>query len=125
MTLASKIAKFEKEWKAHTFSTGVYPGEDYVSFQRKYRNLLKAVAENAGMELHSFNKNHYEFSAVLRDKETGAFVYVSISDVRFFPNEWATSILYRTMAHEKDWTGGYNRYSTLSDLSDNLRRLYA
>lgn len=51
------------------------------------------------------------------------FYYISISDVRYWKNEWADYILYRTMEHEKDWTGGSNQYSSLNDLSENLIKL--
>lgn len=36
------------------------------------------------MELHSFSKNHYEFSAVVKSNTTNQFYYISISDVRYW-----------------------------------------
>ena len=75
------------------------------------------------MELYSFCKNHYEFSAVVKSNKTNQFYYISISDVRYWKNEWANHILYRTMEHDKDWTGGSNRYSTLKELEENLLNL--
>ena len=122
--LNAKIGKFVREWSNHAWSSGPTTGEDYESFQRKYRNLLKGVAEEAGFELYHFGKNHYCFSAVLRHKETGAFAFVSISDVRFFNGEWHSRILYRQMRHEKDWAGLNNHFSTLEELPRNLFLLF-
>ncbi len=93
---------------------------EYEDFQRNYRSVLKEVGKNIGFELHSFSKNHYEFSAVMKSNLTNQFYYISISDVRYFKNEWADNILYRTMEHARDWTGGSNRYSTLENLAKNL-----
>ncbi len=97
--------------------------QEYKNFQRNYRSVLKEIGKNIGFELHSFNKNHYDFSVVMKSNMTNQFYYLSISDVRYWKNEWANNILYRTMEHEKDWTGGSNRYSTLENLSENLLNL--
>lgn len=96
---------------------------EYRKFQSQYRNVLKDICTQIGFELHSFNKNHYSFSAVLQSQTTEQYYYISISDVRYWKNEWANQILFRTMEHEKDWTGGSNRYSTLQDLAENLSSL--
>jgi len=96
---------------------------EYSDFQRNYKSVIKEFCKDIGMELHSFNKNHYNFSAVIKSNATNQFYYVSISDVRYWKNEWADNILYRTMEHEKDWTGGSNRYSKLQDLPESLLNL--
>lgn len=125
MSKLSKVEKLEAKWYDHEFSSGPYPGEDYLQFQKEARAALAEVAAEAGYVLYKFNKNHYEFSAVLQEKETGAFAYVSIADVRFFPREWGEHILYRRMKHETDWVGGPNHYSSLRMLAHDLQRLYA
>lgn len=93
-------------------------------FQREARAALKELADAAGYTLHKFLPNHYQFSAILQEHETGAYAYVSISDVRFFRNAWATNILYRQMRDEYDWHGGDNHYCTLTGLSTALQSLY-
>ena len=50
-------------------------------------------------------------------------MYLSISDVRAFPRQWATNILVRTMQHAKDWTGGYNNYCEITGVRDTVDRL--
>lgn len=120
-TTQEKVTKFIKKWNNFHFSTGSETGDDYKSFQRQYRNVLKAVAVEAGYELYDFIGNHYDFSAILNKGDS--FVYVSISDVRFWANEWYTNILYRRMRHATDWTGMENHFSTLENLVANINRL--
>ena len=42
--------------------------------------------------------------------------YVSISDVRYFSDEWYNHILIRTAKDEQDYRGGFNNYTTLDGL---------
>lgn len=119
----NKMEKFLEKWYTHEFSTGCYAGGDYLKFQREFRSLLKVIAADAGCVLHKFTKNHYCCSAVLKNQATGDFIYISISDVRGFPCAWARNILYRTMAHDADWTGGPNHFSSLQYLAENLKQL--
>lgn len=109
------------EWKNHEFSTGGIAGEDYKKFQRQMKTDLKKQAVKEGFELHSFDPGHYEFSAVL-SKQIGneeRFIYVSISDVRFFKNHWADHVLVRTMKHDHDWTGGRNTFCRWEDVAEH------
>lgn len=114
-----------ESWLTHEFSTGCYPGKDYTEFQSHARRDLRRICKENDLGLHAFNKSHYEFSAVLKHTGTGAFVYVSIPDVRFFRNEWYNSVLYRTMEHDKDWTGGGNNRCCWPELGERAAELVA
>ena len=119
-----KIKQFLEKWYNKEIEDwGGETSPEYRNFQTNYRSVIKDFCENIGMELYSFNKNHYDFSAVVKSNNTNQFYYISISDVRYWKNKWANEILYRTMEHEKDWTGGSNRYSTLENLPENLLEL--
>ena len=119
-----KVKSFLNTWLDRDIEDwGSTTSQEYKDFQRSYRNVLKEIGKNIGFELHSFSKNHYNFSAVMKSNTTNQFYYISISDVRYFKNEWANNILYRTMEHDHDWTGGSNRYSSLENLSENLVNL--
>ncbi len=102
---------------------GAFISEEYSLFQKSYKSVIKDICKDIDFELEEFNKYHYCFSAVLSSKKTEQLFYISISDVRYFKNEWANNILYRTMKDEKDWIGGSNHFSTLNDISKNLLRL--
>lgn len=110
--MTTKLKATANKWFQHHFSTGCGTGEDYLQFERDCRSDLKKMAKENGLELHTFNKNHYCFSAVLTNGEK--FVYVSISDVRYFA--WSKSVLIRSMDHAKDWTGGPNHQCKWSDV---------
>ena len=118
------INSFLKKWYNKRIEDyGSCNSPEYIQFQKEYKSVLKEIGKENNMNLHSFNKNHYEFSAVMQSNKTDKFYYVSIPDVRYFNNEWADNILYRTMGHEKDWTGGTNLYSSLENLSQELSNL--
>ena len=108
----------------YEFSTGCYTGDDYKSFQTKYINYLKTVCKSNNWELVNVGRNHYCFSCFIRNAEN-KHIYLSISDVRFWRNEWYSHILVRTAKHEKDYTGGSNNYTSLEQLQHNVTRLFA
>lgn len=114
-----------EKWKTHEFSTGSFAGKDYLTFQQQMKTDLKKRAADMGFELTRFDPNHYEFSAVLSKQvhEEKKYIYVSISDVRFFKNAWADHVLVRTMAHDKDWTGGRNTYCRWDQVLEQAERL--
>lgn len=111
-----------KKYIDYEFSSGCYTGEDYKSFQTKYINYLKAMCKENHWELVNVSKNHYCFSAFIKSSENKC-VYLSISDVRYFANEWYSHILVRTAKNEVDYRGGFNNYTTLENLGYTVARL--
>lgn len=99
----------------YEFSSGCYTGDDYKSFQTKYINFLRSICKQNHWQLVNVGRNHYCFSAFIKSAENKC-VYVSISDVRFFTNEWYTNILIRTAKNEQDYHGGFNHRTTLKEL---------
>lgn len=99
----------------YEFSSGCYTGDDYKSFQTKYINFLRSVCKQNHWQLVNVGRNHYCFSAFIKSAENKC-VYVSISDVRFFTNEWYSNILIRTAKNEQDYRGGFNHRTTLKGL---------
>lgn len=106
----------------YEFSSGCYTGDDYKSFQTKYINYLRSICKNNHWRLVNVGKNHYCFSAFIKSAENKC-VYISISDVRYFSNEWYDHILIRTTENETDYRGGFNNYTTLSDLEGTAAEL--
>ncbi len=99
----------------YEFSSGCYTGDDYKSFQTKYINFLRSICKQNHWQLVNVGRNHYCFSAFIKSAENKC-VYVSISDVRFFTNEWYSNILIRTAKNEQDYHGGFNHRATLKEL---------
>lgn len=99
----------------YEFSSGCYTGDDYKSFQTKYINYLRSICKQNHWQLVNVGRNHYCFSAFIKSAENKC-VYISISDVRFFTNEWYNNILIRTAKNEQDYYGGFNHRTTLKEL---------
>lgn len=99
----------------YEFSSGCYTGDDYKSFQTKYINFLRSICKQNHWQLVNVGRNHYCFSAFIKSAENKC-VYISISDVRFFANEWYSNILIRTAKNEQDYYGGFNHRTTLKEL---------
>lgn len=118
----SELPKTLQPFVGHMFSSGGYIGDDFKSFNTKYKNVIKKLLPN-GYELHSWSRGHYYCSAVIKDTE-GRFIYMSIGDVRYWPNEWVEKILIRTMKHDKDWTGGTNHRTDLVNFTKDIQKLY-
>lgn len=106
----------------YLFSSGGYIGDDFKSFNTKYKNAIKKLLSSE-YEIHSWNKGHYYCSGVIKTPEQ-KFIYFEISEVRYWSNEWFTNILIRTMAHDKDWSGGNNHYTTLFTFAEDISKLY-
>jgi len=116
-----KVKTFLNKWYDKEIEDcGVTTSEEYRTFQNDYKNVLKEMCKEIGFELKDFSKKHYNFSAVFQNKKNKLNYYISISDVRWWKNDWADNILYRTMKDEKDWTGGSNHFCKLPELSDYL-----
>ena len=99
----------------YELSSGCYTGDDYKSFQTKYINFLRSICKQNHWQLVNVGRNHYCFSAFIKSAENKC-VYISISDVRFFTNEWYNNILIRTAKNEQDYYGGFNHRTTLKEL---------
>lgn len=118
--MAKKLKAYD--WRDYRFSTGTTAGEDYLSYQKDAKSDLTKMAKEEGMKVHDFSKNHYCFSAVL-ETEDNKYIYVSISDVRHFPNQFLDHVLVRTMEHDKDYRGGMNNYCSWEDVGKAATRL--
>ena len=112
-----------RQYIDYEFSTGCYTGNDYKTFQTKYINFLKTICKDNNWCLIKVNKNHYCFSAFIKGATENKCVYISISDVRYFNNDWYNHILVRTAKNEVDYKGGFNHYTTLDKLEYKICEL--
>ena len=106
-----------KNWE---FTSGPTTDVDFKVFARLFRKQIQKSLP-PGAELVNASNGHYYISGFV--KRDSNFVYFSISDVRYFPGEWYKNILVRTAKHEKDYTGGSNRYTTLENFTNDVDRL--
>lgn len=117
------MEKILKKWLGYQFTSGEITGDDYKLFEKEVLNYLKKNLRKEGIEFISPSRGHYEFACIVKNINTEKFAYFSISDVRFWQDEWAYKVLYRDCTHEKDWSGGSNRYCAIEDLIDNLIKI--
>ena len=110
------------QWKNIRFESSAFLTEQFARFARAYKKAIVETLNNE-FELVKWNRGHFYISTFFRNKTTGKLIYISCSDVRFFPNEWFFNILIRTAKHEKDYTGGSNNFSSLNTLYENAVRL--
>lgn len=114
---------FIDEYLDHEFASSVGRTPEYATFERKYKNYLKTHLPS-GYSIHEFIKSHFEFSCVIKSDDN-KFFYLSIPDVRYVVNGWKEKVLIRTMAHDKDWTGGQNYFIDITNLKESLQPLHA
>lgn len=104
-------------WQGYRFesSSGLTPA--FADFSRQMRtHLRKTLAPE--FEFVNYSRGHFYFSAFAKRKDNGKLVYISCSNVRYWPDGWLTNLLIRTAQHDKDYTGGMNNTSTLEGLKD-------
>jgi len=109
-----------KDWLDWEFSSGGTTGEDFKRFARDFRKSIKEkLPERA--ELVNWNNGHYYVSGFV--KRENKYVYFSISDVRFFKDDWYGHILIRTAENDKDYTGGSNCFILLESFTREVDKL--
>ena len=94
-------------WVGHQFESSSSLTPEFAAFSSCFHKFLNTIAGKTYTLRYS--RNHFEASAFFKNIKTGRCVYVSISDVRFFPDEWYNNILVRTAKGEDDFTGGINQ----------------
>ena len=96
---------------------GTDASDETKQFRKDFYSYLKKELTPFGIELIKGKPNYYDVTVVV--KKENKYAYVSIGDVRFQRNV-CEDILYRTMAHEKDWKGGRNLYTNMDDLPSKI-----
>lgn len=102
------------------YPKGRYEGAISVT---KVRNAMK----KAGYELVNARNercnNVLEGSfGFIKDPSSGRLVYFSADASACYNGD---KVLYRTARHDRDYTGGTNRYADFSELADAVRDLFA
>lgn len=116
-----KASGIEK-WLGNRFASSTGATPEFNAFTKDFKRTLKKELGN-GFELVKWNKGHFYISAFARNLTNQKLAYLSISDVRYFPDSWFDNILIRTAEHEKDYTGGSNHYTKFGDIQKSARFL--
>jgi hypothetical protein len=102
-------------WDSVPFASSTQRTPQFNTFAAQLKTVLnRHVAPDWSPVSTSIG--HFILSGFLQHRSTGAFVYWAISDVRFSPHTWHQRILIRAAAHSRDYQGGPNHYTTLTEL---------
>ena len=118
------IKKLE-DFKGFEFESSSGLTDEYATFAKMFIQRIKQEGKIEGFTVLNASRGHFEVSGFVQSQRTGKFAYFSISDVRYFPEQWHKNILIRTAQHEKDYTGGVNQSATLENLGQRLTDLTA
>lgn len=84
---------------------------EYLAWHRLFKREFTKFLESKGMTGIDISKpNHFDMSGFFKDGSKDQIWYFSISDLRGFKE----TMLIRTAAHYKDYTGGMNQYAALN-----------
>lgn len=91
---------------------------EFAQFFRTFKSEFTKELKTQGATEIEFHRGHFYLSGFCR--VNGQLWYFSLSDVRGMdygfkvnPDSCMNKLLYRTAQHNKDWTGGQNRYATI------------
>lgn len=99
-----------------SFSSGSINSPAFHEFFDKFKRSFSYQLRYLGATDITFNKGHFYISGFFKIEDQ--FYYFSLSDVReggYHTTDWQGRIqlLMRTAEHDKDYTGGQNRYVTI------------
>ena len=103
-------------WLGYHFESSSSLTPEFSQFSKDIKKELSKLM--VGYEMLSYSRGHFEVSMFFKNIETNKLVYISCSDIRFWPDEWFNNLLIRTATHNKDYTGGSNNYTSLPLLKD-------
>lgn len=111
------------KWLGVIFESSCSKTEQFKAFVRDFRSDLKSMLKTTGWSVYKMNVMHFELSAFLYNERLDAWVYIAISDVRFFRDAWNNDMLFRSAKSARDFSGGVNQYCQFSQLSECLGRM--
>lgn len=123
------MLKKAKKWIGYNFNNGNWnkppregtdESDEMQQFFKDFRSDLKRELAEVGVSIHSMKPNYYDVTAVV--SKGGKFAYISLGDMRS-GRGWEKSILVRSMAHAKDWSGGANTYTDFDGLPERILKL--
>ena len=113
------ITKLE-DFKGFSFESSSSLTNEFVAFAKMFIQRIKQVSAANGLTVLNPSRGHFYVSGFVRNNTTEKMAYFSISDVRYFPEQWHRNILIRSAQHEKDYTGGDNQSATLENIGECL-----
>jgi len=96
----------------------------FAQFIRDTRSDIKQMLKGTGWELKTgWKGNWFTTSGFLYNQELDKWIYISISDIRYWQDDWFYNMLIRTAKNDKDYTGGTNQNCCFYGLPEKLEEL--
>jgi hypothetical protein len=93
------------------FESDSYKTEEFKSFARSFKKVIKSELESAGATLAKFSVGHFDLSGFYQIGDRVA--YFSLGDVRFPGIGITPRLMFRTAEHTKDFSGGNNNWAVI------------
>lgn len=113
---------FRKKWNGKIVKNDITA----KSFVTAFKNMLKRELNPYGINV-SLKSGFYYCSGFL--EKNGKYIYISYNIPRYgesidFNTSGILGVLYRTAKNNKDYTGGYNYFSSMYELPKNIKNLF-
>lgn len=115
----SNLGNFYQKNKNKGFALSTETSRSFSIFAGKVKKAIEADCKDYGLSLITFRKGHYDFSGFVKRDEDGAIFYFS-SFGQLAPRI-PEKMMYRSARHEKDYTGGQNRFSSWDSLVEYIQ----
>ncbi len=98
---------------------------EFRAFAKAFMNGLKVEVKIRNLEVVQVFKGHFELSGFLRRPDK-SYIYFNVGDMRWgLMGHPLDNILWRFADNERDFIGKQNRYSTLTEVMDDIVRATA
>lgn len=120
---------FKSKWDGKSVKDdGPYMSREAKSFVKGFKNMLQRELNPYGIEIVSFEGNHYDCSGFLRKGDKYVYVWYDIprneERIDFSKSGPFYGVLYRTAKNSKDYTGGHNNFSNIETLPGAILNLF-
>ena len=118
---------FKKKWdRVSVEDDGTCMSKEAKSFVTAFRNMLKRELADLNPTITIKPGHYYLFGMV---EVGGKYLYVNYEIPRWrshidMSRSGVDGVLYRPAKHDKDWTGGNNRFTSIQDLPGAIRESF-
>jgi len=117
----TKNFKKVTDWIGHKFESSCVTTYEFSKFARQFRSYIKKHMPTSWKML-SLTRGHFFLSGFIQ-KSDGQIIYFSAPDVRYDKDGWFNRLLIRTAKSDKDYSGGANRFTSLTHLFHDMEKL--
>ena len=124
-----KTKTFVKKYQGRGVEDWIsYMSDDAKQFAKDFKSTVKDIFKDDGIDIVNWSVGHYFMSGFL--KKDDKYVYFSRNiERRGYPihlegHDVLFGILVRTAKSDKDYTGGHNNFTSMTDLRQTVLRLF-